>query len=331
MYNEPMLRDDALSGKTIIVTGGGTGFIPFKISITLDGISGFKIYQKLQVNTRFLPAGYAESIDFIITGVDHKLKDNDWETEVKCVMIPKFEEYTQIITTDLYSYVKSQPPKPITSPSGPAATNNADNTSAWSDKVVKAGQEVFPNISTSGERGACAKWTADLAQHLINIIIDSGLAPGKSKIGTGGNWGHAWDANFSKNAINTGFYELKQSWTLADNTALTPSETKTLLNQTINPNAEYGDIVQYYVSDGTVGGNTRGVDRPPGEPVYHTEIYTGKLAQGIKDGSGIGIGIGWSSSWPGNYGGAFVYSSRPYLADDKFEIYWLRVKDEYRK
>jgi NAD(P)-dependent dehydrogenase (short-subunit alcohol dehydrogenase family) len=25
MYNEPMLRDDALSGKTIIVTGGGTG------------------------------------------------------------------------------------------------------------------------------------------------------------------------------------------------------------------------------------------------------------------------------------------------------------------
>ena len=25
MYNEPMLRDDALIGKTIIVTGGGTG------------------------------------------------------------------------------------------------------------------------------------------------------------------------------------------------------------------------------------------------------------------------------------------------------------------
>ena len=25
MYNEPMLRDDALSGKTILITGGGTG------------------------------------------------------------------------------------------------------------------------------------------------------------------------------------------------------------------------------------------------------------------------------------------------------------------
>ena len=25
MYNEPMLREDALKGKTIVVTGGGTG------------------------------------------------------------------------------------------------------------------------------------------------------------------------------------------------------------------------------------------------------------------------------------------------------------------
>ena len=25
MFNEPMLRDDALKGKTIVVTGGGTG------------------------------------------------------------------------------------------------------------------------------------------------------------------------------------------------------------------------------------------------------------------------------------------------------------------
>jgi short-subunit dehydrogenase len=25
MYNEPMLRDDALKGRTIVITGGGTG------------------------------------------------------------------------------------------------------------------------------------------------------------------------------------------------------------------------------------------------------------------------------------------------------------------
>lgn len=25
MFNEPMLRDDALKGKTIVITGGGTG------------------------------------------------------------------------------------------------------------------------------------------------------------------------------------------------------------------------------------------------------------------------------------------------------------------
>ena len=36
-------------GKDRAYSGGSTGFIPFKITMTLDGISGFKIYQKLQI------------------------------------------------------------------------------------------------------------------------------------------------------------------------------------------------------------------------------------------------------------------------------------------
>jgi len=88
--------------------GGSTGFIPFKISFTLDGISGFKIYQKLKINTSFLPIGYPTSLNFIVTGVDHKLSNNDWETNVNCVLIPKFEEFDKIITTNNFTYVKPQ-------------------------------------------------------------------------------------------------------------------------------------------------------------------------------------------------------------------------------
>ena len=61
----------------------------------------------------------------------------------------------------------------------------------------------------------------------------------------------------------------------------------------------------------------------------YPNIYR-KTSQRDKDGYGS-TGGGWSSSWPSNYGTPFVYRSRPYIANDKFEVYWLRVKDEYRK
>ena len=71
-------------------SGGGTvGFIPFKLGLTLDGISGIKIYNKLHVNTRFLPSNYSNTMDLIVTGVSHKLQNNDWETEIEATVIPK--------------------------------------------------------------------------------------------------------------------------------------------------------------------------------------------------------------------------------------------------
>lgn len=71
-------------------TSGGTiGFIPFKISFTMDGLSGIKIYNKLNVDTRFLPKAYGDTLDLIVTGVSHKLSNNDWETDIEATVIPK--------------------------------------------------------------------------------------------------------------------------------------------------------------------------------------------------------------------------------------------------
>lgn len=71
-------------------TSGGTiGFIPFKLGITLDGISGIKIYNKLQVNTEFLPKVYGSKVDLIVTGVSHNLSNNDWTTQIETTVVPK--------------------------------------------------------------------------------------------------------------------------------------------------------------------------------------------------------------------------------------------------
>ena len=73
--------------------GGGTiGFIPFKLGLTMDGLAGIKIYNKLHVNTRFLPSNYGKTLDLIVTGVSHELNNNDWETQIEATVIPKTTE-----------------------------------------------------------------------------------------------------------------------------------------------------------------------------------------------------------------------------------------------
>jgi hypothetical protein len=81
------------------VSGGTVGFIPFKLGLTLDGISGIKIYNVLRVNTEFLPKAYGKSVDLIITGVSHRLNDNDWETSIEATVMPKTGEMALVAIT----------------------------------------------------------------------------------------------------------------------------------------------------------------------------------------------------------------------------------------
>ena len=95
-------------------SGGTTGFIPFNIEFTIDGLSGIKIYNKLRVDTSFLPAGYTKTLDFIVTGIEHKLKDGDWETVIKTTMIPKLSATEVVVTSANFKYIAYKDPVKIT-------------------------------------------------------------------------------------------------------------------------------------------------------------------------------------------------------------------------
>jgi len=71
-----------------------TGFVPISLGVTMDGIAGIKIYNSVNVDTRFLPVNYPESLKFIIKGVNHKLQNNDWETSIETVVIYQNEDYS---------------------------------------------------------------------------------------------------------------------------------------------------------------------------------------------------------------------------------------------
>ena len=68
--------------------GSSIGFIPFNLSITLDGISGFKIYNKLKTDSKFLPSNYPETLEFLIKQVNHSLSGNTWETQLETIAVP---------------------------------------------------------------------------------------------------------------------------------------------------------------------------------------------------------------------------------------------------
>lgn len=67
------------------------GFIPLELGLTMDGLSGIKIYNKLNINTKFLPSSYPKSLKFITTNVNHKINKNIWETEIKTISMPLSE------------------------------------------------------------------------------------------------------------------------------------------------------------------------------------------------------------------------------------------------
>jgi len=65
------------------------GFIPFNLGITMEGLSGIKIYNKISIDQRFLPKNYPQSLHFISTQVNQYVRDNQWTTQLETIVLPK--------------------------------------------------------------------------------------------------------------------------------------------------------------------------------------------------------------------------------------------------
>ena len=48
-----------------------------------------KIYQKFIADTEFLPSNYPQSLEFLIKGITHEIKDNQWITILESLAVPK--------------------------------------------------------------------------------------------------------------------------------------------------------------------------------------------------------------------------------------------------
>ena len=62
-----------------------SGFIPVELGLTLEGLSGMKIYNKISINQRFLPPSYPNALKFVIRGTDHEISNNKWTTNISTI------------------------------------------------------------------------------------------------------------------------------------------------------------------------------------------------------------------------------------------------------
>ena len=79
------------------------GFIPLSFELVLDGISGIKIYNKLNINNTFLPTNYPQSLKFVITKVNHSISNNSWDTSLSTISIPNTTPYPLFLSNALYT------------------------------------------------------------------------------------------------------------------------------------------------------------------------------------------------------------------------------------
>ncbi len=59
------------------------GLLPIEFDMEMDGIAGFDIYNKIDINQRFLPSNYANALAFLIKGINHKIDGSGWTTNLQ--------------------------------------------------------------------------------------------------------------------------------------------------------------------------------------------------------------------------------------------------------
>ena len=181
-------------------SAGSIGFIPYNISFTMDGISGIKIYNELSLDTSFLPAGYTKTTDFIVTGVDHKIQNGDWETSINLTLIPRTSPINNIITSSLSFLGQTEEARTDTPPvnnnnvESPASTAGAsvlgDDADFWSllaiclfedgDDQARAdiAQSIYNRVGSGAYKSSIASAVKSDGQY------EPAFAPGTNKTST---------------------------------------------------------------------------------------------------------------------------------------------------
>ena len=114
-----------------------TGFIPFNLSLTMDGLLGMKVNSKFYIDSSYLPSNYPNTVEFLIKNEAHRIEGNKWYTTLEsyCISKGNFEE---VVDKD----IDPQGQKETTS------TNTTTSTERYSTSKDNNPFNLRPNTGT---------------------------------------------------------------------------------------------------------------------------------------------------------------------------------------
>lgn len=137
----------------------GTGFIPFNMSVTMDGMSGMKIYNKLNINTEYLPTNYPDTAEFLIKNIIHKIENNKWYTTLESIVTVK-GKYKSKNGNKLPDGGSNPNPNPNPTPVVNVPLQESVDADFWSLVAISAAENYIDNF----------QGMADVAQSIYNRL-----------------------------------------------------------------------------------------------------------------------------------------------------------------
>jgi hypothetical protein len=262
------------------------GFLPIDLELTFDGLSGVKIYETYTADDRLLPKEYREKIQFITTGVSHRIQNNDWTTTLNSITSPTYED-SPSVNPNIGNIFSVEPPAETSNSTNVADVGNLELTPSSApasktqkDLVKKAFESSFAKGQT---KSRCARGTYN---HALNLTkLQNNQTPNQGMIVAAG--GNANQTNYHSKLEQLGY----KKYSAGNN--LTKDQVKNILihgpkgaNGETQPWVE-GDVVVYWANEGDFGGRKYG----------HTQMYVGNL-----------VSSNWVTDNDDNYGVQFVYN-----------------------
>jgi|MDSV01.1.fsa_nt_gb hypothetical protein len=259
-------------------------FLPFTFNMTIDGLSGMKLYEKFLITDDVLPPSYdRESVDLQIRGLNHSIDPSAWTTQVEAFSVPANKNLAapkrpaQLLSEDTTQYGTGGTGGALPNTVLNAAPESTDPTSvARFDAMKKSFNGVFGRDGAVS--GMCAQWSYNLAVNYVEFLNGRSLSNPKLRAGGNANQNNEFFNNLTK-----------IGYTKTVSTGLSRAQVN---NQLKTTTWGYGDVVVYYANDGDINASHR--------KYGHAQIYVGSL-----------VGSKWSTSTVDNYGTDFVYRSRP--------------------
>jgi hypothetical protein len=294
------------SGKlTQIKKSSAPFFLPFNLSLTMDGLSGMKIYQSFKVDGKALPLTYDTNvIQLIITSLSHDVSPNGWLTKLETIAGPIFDVLPNITKG---SYGESSTPETTNpTPDNPSSTTPSSTTppppslDPTSTSRFLAMQKSYNAVyrDQSQEDSMCGRWVYNLAYNYVKALRGDNKIAGKQITGKG----HAREELLRSSLSKLGYTVTK----VGNN--IPKQQLRSLISSTT---WGYGDIAIYCANDGA------GSHRRYG----HIQIYIGNIS-GVPSTSKTKLNSGWATSVSNNYGSPFVYGDRN---SNKWDFYVLRA------